>query len=210
MIEPVFIRNDGRIAEYPDHGTIASYKDGLGFQIPSCSCEQFQRTQWCEGVKKFSTEDDGAEAGDHKNLFPMMQLVVYKRPWLIIPTTALLMNDSRTFEIAVYWGDIEMRSGVLHSDGREVVGYIYAKDDGREAVRQMILQWLPGIPYAHQAKMVCRASAHTPGECWFDVGYDQSQIVAAARPVKENTEAFCLLDKGACRSCLESMALPIF
>lgn len=193
MIQPSVTDTSSIVFAHFDQNTIHAGKDSQGFQLPVCDCIMFGRKMWCQHIEKYTEECTDLE-------WAKLQVVIYKEPWLTIRCTVLKQGEFR--EVRVLWGRVTApNAGQIQAEGSEVIGYISDGELFRMEIRRMVLDWLPGIPYAYPQKMKCQDTAHTDGDSTFDISGGNPDWGRETRQRHTNIDAFDLLDTGRCRRC---------
>lgn len=195
--------------------------DKSGFNHLQCSCQAFMRKDWCAHVQHFYTDVDtemGSCGSDPEGLQvydPAPAVVVFKGdPWLIVPCVVTPVDDSDVLmKVDALWGNARRESKDSYTgEGGQCIGFIESMRDGRAAIRRLLLEWLPTLPYLYDMK--CTSLTHTEGDSHTDQvqkelfkGYTDVQKKDTLRWVY--ADAFNILDTGTCYSCDESAYIDV-
>lgn len=181
--------------------------DEAGFSHLTCECTLFQRKAFCKHVEWLYRDD--TILSNHIDAMGIAgewtpAIIVFRTPsWLVIPTVRTPLGDNSTHRVDALWGRPVVNPGTdpdgnAHIDARggETVGYI-GFSQGRKAIRELILEWLPSLWYTVDHK--CPSRYHAKGSSYLDN--------ISEYPDDEMTKRRCfvdlyyILDQSMCAQC---------
>lgn len=176
---------------------VVTAADDKGLSHLACYCELYARKSWCPHVHFAYQHQSDSE---HLTQVPVIQ--VMEAPWLAIPTVVILDRSTQLHEVRVLWGNVEADSDHVKAEGEETIGFI-SEDEGRGAIRDLILGWLPAIQVKYPDEMTCRKPTHLPGDCSLE---SNSEHFNDQR--YQWRDAYNLLDERSCCSCSDLNYIP--
>lgn len=183
--------------------TASIKRDESGFTHIVCDCQLYARKSWCEHTLEAYTE--GSLDGVYKEWSPA--IVVFARPsFLIVPVVIVPLDDGRADveRVDILFGDPSVQGSEIRASGGESIGFI-SNSDGRGALRRLILEWLPSLPY--KVLHVCKSPYHTQGSSPVDAINPEVHDLDSLHENNKRQyyrDLFSIRDIGMCGTCYES------
>lgn len=194
---PDFINNGLELLCDQDNvGNLCVYRDKAGYSQIYCNCDRSLKFQWCEHQEQIIKSGN-----DIQYLGNLINVIVYARPWLIIPVSL-----NYTLKKYDYDGDIT-RAIVKSSYNSDdwFIGYIDTTD-GTKMLRKMLIEWLHGIP--EFTELICSAPTHWKGDSKLENFFGLRDHLSPLELKSITVDIWELYTSRVCRSCKDVYNIP--